>query len=66
MSDLYSNAILLLRYMFEKSIIAPKGISPEELQAAAGINHEEFDTAENYTDSTILSRELPQLSIRPD
>jgi hypothetical protein len=52
--------------MFEKSIIAPKGISPEELQAAAGINHEEFDTAENYTDSTILSRELPQLSIRPD
>jgi hypothetical protein len=47
MSNLQENAILLLRYMLEESLIPPKGISPEELQAAVGMNHEDFDNADN-------------------
>jgi DNA-binding Lrp family transcriptional regulator len=39
---------MLLRFMFEKGLVAPKGISPRELRSAVGLSDDDFDNAENF------------------
>jgi hypothetical protein len=40
--------MMLLRYMLDEGLIAPKGISPRELRAAVGLSDNDFDSAENF------------------
>jgi hypothetical protein len=48
MTNLHDDAITLLHYMLDEGLVAPKGISPRELQDVLRISDNEFDSAENF------------------
>jgi len=48
MTNLHDHAIMLLRYMLEEGLIAPRGISPTKLKLAIGFSNEEFNGAERF------------------
>jgi len=48
MINVNDHAIMLLRYMLEKGLVATKSISRRELQVAVGISPNDFDSADKY------------------
>jgi hypothetical protein len=48
MTNLHDHAIMLLRYMLDQGIVAPRSISPRDLRTAIGLDDNDFDNAENF------------------
>jgi hypothetical protein len=48
MTNLHDHAMMLLRYMLDKGLVAPKSVSRRELQAAVSLSDDDFDNAENF------------------
>lgn len=48
MNNLHENALLILRFMVEEGMIAPKGTSPTKLQSSINMNKDEFNNAESF------------------
>ena len=48
MNNLHENAILVLRFMLEEDMVAPKGMSPVKLQSVVGLSRDDFNGAERF------------------